>query len=81
MEQSKIYNAELTESHYQTEEGKTVSTYGIALRRDGRQIAIYDISPDRQAVLQFIERLRRNPVDPDILPEIIDDFLTELYST
>ncbi len=80
MKNLKEYRVELTESNYPTDEGGKVMTYGIVLQQGDRQIQIDDISPNRQAVLYLIERLRRNPVDPDILPEIIDDYLTELYA-
>lgn len=80
MKNQKPYRVELTQGYCKTHGAEKEVTYGIYLQRGDRDIKIEDISPNKQAVLLLIDRLQRNPVDPEILPEIVDDFLTEVYA-
>ncbi len=74
------YNIVLTKSQCRAEEVQGTYTYGIRIRHKGQQLQIDDISPNKATVLRLIRRLKRNPVDMEILHEIVEDYLTEVYS-
>ncbi len=52
-------------------EGVSVPVYGITWETG----EIPDVTPDRQALEDFVSRCNRSGVSPEFLPEVLDAFL------
>ena len=53
--------------------------YGIETRSGGMQFSYTSLTSNRDKIEDFINTLNHNDFPIDILPELIDDFLEELY--
>ena len=76
----KNYTLTLIQSASLAEENEGTITYGILMQRGNAEICIKDISPNKAAVQRLIRRLRRCPVSIEALPEVVEDYLIELYT-
>lgn len=54
--------------------------YGLETRMNGVCYSFPSLTSDRDRIDEFINMLNRNDFNPDILPELVDDFLVDLYS-
>lgn len=58
----------------QTEDGTEYTGYGIS----GGSCVIPDISTDKKAVMEFVDKLNRFNASPINIADIVEDFLAEL---
>lgn len=62
-----------------TECTDNIIMYGIETRSDGMQYSYPSLTSNRDKIEDFTNTLNHNDFPIDILPELIDDFLEELY--
>ncbi len=53
--------------------------YGIEARHFGKIHSFSSLTSNRNKIEEFISTLNRNNFNIDILPELVDDFLEDLY--
>ncbi len=63
-----------------TEYIDNIIMYGIEVRDGGVALSYPTLTSNRDRIEEFIDMLNRNDFNPDILPELVDDFLVDLYS-
>ncbi len=56
-------------------EGRTYTCYGVALHFAGATVEVEDLSLDRSAVEQLVERCNRLELSPLHFQEVLSDFM------
>ena len=64
----------ITTDLMKTEDGLEYTAYGIA----GEDCTIPDISTDKEAILEFVDRLNKFGASPIHAVEIVENFLAEM---
>ncbi|MBR4282732.1 MAG: hypothetical protein IKT35_03355 [Clostridia bacterium] len=62
-----------------TECNDNIVMYGLETRSKGIPYSFPSLTSNRERIEAFIGILNRNDFDIDILPELVDDFLEDLY--
>ena len=76
---SKRYSVQLIESNDENIDGEKHCCFGIGICTDKNGSSIENLSADRASVSALIDLLRANPIDPDQLKEIAEDYLENRY--
>lgn len=64
----------MTKDEMMTEDGVSYTAYGI----EGGGCVIPDISTDKDAILEFVEKLNKFGASPINAADIVEDFLAEI---
>lgn len=64
----------ITTDEMRTEDGVEYTAYGIT----GGDCTIHDISTDKDAILEFVDRLNKFGASPINAAEIVENFLAEM---
>jgi len=62
-----------------TEYTDSIVTYGLETRKGNVQYLYPSLTSNRDKMVEFISTLNRNDFPIDILPELVEDFLENLY--
>lgn len=69
----------LVKRHVETEEKGIVTVYGISISNKEGSATVHDVTVNKNKIEALCSKLRRLKVKPDLLEEVIEDFLYELY--